>query len=69
MPTTLAERVAELERQVATLKQAVTVNTNTRAAQPDAPSREWQSTVGAFKDDAFYDDVVRHGRAYRRRRA
>jgi hypothetical protein len=65
MATTLAERVAELEKDVAELKK-MTAGSN--AGSPaDLGSASWRSTVGAFKDDPFYDDMVRIGRSYRRR--
>jgi hypothetical protein len=64
MTTKLADRVAELEREVADLKQAVHAKSaNVNAPGPD----DWKSTIGVFKDDPFYDDMVRLGRAYRRR--
>ena len=71
MPMKLADRVAELEREVAELKRVAGAGT-----QPlrDAPSNsdlsasdDWRSIVGIFKDDPLYDDMVRLGRAYRKR--
>jgi hypothetical protein len=62
----LADRVAELERELAELKRVV--RAALPATAPDAPGPDdWKSIVGAFKDDPFYDDMVRLGRAYRRR--
>jgi hypothetical protein len=66
MTTKLADRVAELERDVQELKQALRERlTAEPRAKPDKDA--WRKTIGIFKDDPFYDDMVRLGRNYRRR--
>ena len=64
MPVKLADRVADLERQMAELKREVQ---SSRAISNTPRKDAWRSTVGIFKDDPIYDDVVRLGRAWRRR--
>jgi hypothetical protein len=66
MPTKLADRVAELERDVQELKQAL--RERLPADPPRQPAKDaWRKSVGVFKDDPMFDDVVRFGKAYRRR--
>jgi hypothetical protein len=71
MPTKLADRVAELERDVQALKQAMNEHLPKDAkltdAQPMPAKDSWRRTVGVFKDDQMFDDVVRFCKAYRRR--
>ena len=64
MSSKLADRVSVLEQQLAELQEEVRETRTGRAEpKPDA----WRSTFGAFKDDPFYDDMVRLGRNWRRR--
>ena len=51
----LEERVDELERKVAALL----------AQNAAAPTPWWQGIVGAFADDAEFEEAVRLGRQYR----
>ena len=65
MPTKLADRVTELEREVAELKDVVRKSFG--ASQSDArPRKAWRKTVGAYENSPFFDDVVRLGRNWRR---
>jgi hypothetical protein len=64
--TKLADRVAELERDVQELKQALRERLPTEP-RPKPDKDAWRKTFGVFKDDPFYDDMVRLGRNYRRR--
>ena len=66
MPTKLADRVTELERQMAELKEEVRASRSSAPATTP-PKDAWRATFGAFKDDPFYDDMVRIGRNWRRR--
>ena len=56
MSKTLEERVTVLEKKVALL-----------AAQDDRSARkkDWRRTIGIFRDDPTFDEVVRLGREYR----
>jgi hypothetical protein len=63
MSTKLSERVAELEADVAELKKLV----RPRSDAPEPANDAWRETFGAFKDDPIYEDVVRLGRAWRKR--
>jgi hypothetical protein len=67
MPTKLADRVAELEREVAELKAIVKSSPDDalklRQPHPDA----WQTTIGAFEGSKMYEDVIKAGRAWRKR--
>ncbi len=66
MSTKLADRVAKLERGVQELKQAL--RERLPAGPRPKPAKDaWRKSVGIFKDDPMYDDVVRFGQAYRRR--
>jgi hypothetical protein len=71
MPMKLTDRVAELEREVAELKRVARAGTQPlpdgRSNSDRSASDDWKSIVGIFKDDPFYDDMVRLGRAYRKR--
>lgn len=53
----LEKRVAELEREIAKLKQG------RNGAHDDRPW--WERTAGKFKDDPEFDEIVRLGREYR----
>jgi cell division protein FtsB len=64
MASTLEDRVTELERQVSDLKDEVR---KTKRAPKQLDKNAWRSTIGSFKDDPIYDDVVRLGRAWRKR--
>jgi hypothetical protein len=64
--TKLADRVAELERDVQELKQALRERLPAEL-RPQPAKDAWRKTVGVFKDDPMFDDVVRFGKAYRRR--
>ena len=66
MPSTLDERVELLEREMAELKQSLRSHASVSLSQP-VPRDAWRKTVGAFKDDPFYDDMIRLGAAYRKR--
>ena len=66
MPTKLEDRVSELEREVADLKKAIS-ETRPEFVPRKVPKDAWHETVGAFKDDPIYDEIVRRGAAYRRR--
>lgn len=66
MTTKLADRVAELEPDVQELKQEL--RERLPADPPRQPAKDaWRKTVGIYKDEPLYDDVIRIGRAYRRR--
>jgi hypothetical protein len=67
MPTKLAARVAEPEREVQELKQALRERLLPAEPRPKPAKDAWRKSVGVFKDDPFYDDVIRLGRNYRRR--
>jgi cell division protein FtsB len=70
MASKLEDRVTELERQISDLKDEVQKNRLAPAAPDKRPSPDkdaWRATVGIFKDDQFYDDMVRLGRAWRQR--
>jgi hypothetical protein len=66
MPTKLADRVAELERDVQELKQALRERLPADP-HPKPANDAWRNTVGIYKDEPLYDDVIRIGRAYRQR--
>ena len=66
MPAKIADRVADLERDMAELKQVVRSTLDQGVSRP-ASKGAWRATIGAFKDDPFYDDMVRIGRDFRRR--
>jgi hypothetical protein len=66
MTTKLAERVAELERDVQELKQALRERLPTEPRTKPAKDA-WRKSVGIFKNDPMFDDVIRFGQAYRRR--
>ena len=51
---TLNERVAELESELASLKQRL-------SPEP----AEWRSLIGAFANDPAFDEAMRLGREYR----
>lgn len=67
MPTKLAERVADLEAEVAELKKLVLARNEVSPAPKAGDNDAWRATFGAFKDDPFYDDMVRLGRNWRKR--
>ena len=56
--TSLEERVAALEAEVACLKQA-----NPNGAEPQ--KAWWEEIWGRFKDDPEYEEAMRLGREYR----
>lgn len=59
----LAKRVAELEAEVAQLKQLVD---SLKAAPGVGPGlNDWQKTVGRFKDDPTHEEAVRLGKEWR----
>jgi hypothetical protein len=64
MRTKLADRVADLEREVEALKK-----TAARASEEHVAHQKdgWRETVGAYEGSAYYDDVIRMGRSWRRR--
>lgn len=64
-PRTLAKRIETLELEVDELKQQLKRSVAAPIGQPHPDA--WKSTFGQFKDDPGYDEVVRLGRAYRRR--
>ena len=66
MPSTLAERVELLEKEMAELKHSLRGHPSASLPHP-VPRDAWRKTVGAFKDDPFYDDMIRLGAAYRKR--
>jgi hypothetical protein len=66
MTTKLADRVAELERDVQELKQALRERLPTEP-RPKPAKDAWRKSVGIFKDDPMFDDIIRYGKAYRRR--
>ena len=55
--TTLAERVAALEADVARLK--------SRIEAVDSPKPWWEQIAGTFQNDPIYDHAMRLGRQYR----
>ena len=57
--TTLEERVAALEVEVAQLRS----NSATAPEKPQPPW--WEKIFGAFANDPVYDEAMRLGRAYR----
>ena len=62
----ISDRVTELEREVAELREEVRGKQG--ESMPRRPDKDaWRNTFGAFKDDPFYDDMVRLGRNWRRR--
>ena len=63
---TLASRVEALEAEIAEMKQ-LTQQIAAKSVQQQLVGHDWKSTFGQFKDDPGYDEVVRLGRAYRRR--
>ena len=66
MASKISDRVAELEREVAELREIVR-GTQGEPAPRQPPKDAWRRTIGAFKDDPFYDDMVRLGRYWRKR--
>ena len=54
--TSLEERVAALEAEMARLKQQL---------QPEPKKPWWQERIGAFANDPMYDEAMRLGREYR----
>ena len=64
MASKLADRVAELERQIADLRDEVRRSKRAPVVQD---KDVWRSTFGGFKDDPINDDVVSLGRAWRKR--
>ena len=52
----LEQRVANLERELADLKQTIAHRPKPRA---------WESTVGMFADSPEFDEAIRLGREYR----
>jgi hypothetical protein len=66
MTSKLSDRVTELEREIAELRDEVRgKHQESLARRPHKDA--WKRTIGAFKDDPFYDDMVRLGRAWRKR--
>jgi hypothetical protein len=66
MTSKISDRVTELEREVAELREEVRGKQG--ESMPRQPHKDaWKRTIGAFKNDPFYDDMVRLGRAWRRR--
>lgn len=64
MASKLEGRVAQLERELTNLKDEVLQHKRT----PAVPGKDaWRATGGMFKDDPCYDDMVRLGRAWRKR--
>lgn len=61
--TSLEERLAALEAEVAQIKQRLERQPEPEAEQHVAPW--WQQRFGAFKDDPLYDEATRLGREYR----
>jgi hypothetical protein len=60
MTTKLADRVAELERDVQELKQALSERLPAEP-HPKPAKDAWRKTVGIYKDEPLYDDVIRIG--------
>jgi hypothetical protein len=57
--SSLDERVATLEREVASLQRRV------RAGECSAESPWWERIFGSFADDPDFDEATRLGREYR----
>lgn len=58
MDETLTKRIEVLETEVSGLKTAIE-----RRAAP----KDWQSTVGRFRDSEHYDEALRLGQSWRKR--
>jgi hypothetical protein len=56
--TTLAKRLAALEKTVSELKAQI-------ASTPSANRRWWVQDAGRFANDPIFDEMVRLGREYR----
>ena len=56
----LETRIANLEAKVEQLQHAVGV-----AVEEEKPQPWWESVVGAFADDAAFEEAMRLGREYR----
>jgi hypothetical protein len=52
----LEQRAAKLEREVAELRRLLT--------QPQR-KKDWRATVGMFKDDPYFEEIVELGRQWR----
>ena len=63
MAANLANRVKALEDQVADLRKLL----ERKAADATPPVKDWKRTIGMFKDDPLFDEIVELGAAYRRR--
>ena len=63
---TLEKRVAELEKEVAELKSRAGGSWGIRTMR--SAKNDWLDTLGGFKDDPIYDEAMRLGRAWRKRR-
>lgn len=59
MATTLEERVAILEAEVARMR-------SENGRNMDECTPWWQKRLGVFKDDPGYDEIVRLGAEYRK---
>ena len=58
--TGLAARVDKLEQEVRELKELL-------KARAEPGPDDWKKSIGIFKDDPTFDEVVKLGAAYRRR--
>ena len=62
----IERRLAVLEKEVAALKSAV--GKSKRGDPNPKVDNAWLDTLGGFKDDPIYDEAMRSGRAWRKRK-
>ena len=55
----LEKRVEALEQEVRELRQLLMAHSGTGKAGPD----DWKKTIGMFKDDPLFDEVLKLGRS------
>ena len=65
MTATLEKRVRTLELKFDEIHSLL----SERGAESKSgkPKKDWRNTIGKFKDDPLFDEIVRLGAAYRRR--
>lgn len=60
MTKVLERRIEKLERELAEVKVEL-------ASRNGVRQKDWRRTIGRFKDDPLFDEIVELGAAYRRR--
>jgi hypothetical protein len=62
--TKFERRLDALEREVRSIKATIS---NSNSQEPQRPW--WETLAGAFKDDELFDEIVKAGRNYRRKKS